>query len=222
MITVIKHHEEIVFLYNKYNELYDRASAVLKKYNPCNVRNGKCNRAQHGGENFCCSEPECKYLTPKGCSTKSLSCRMWFCSSRYLGFWKRIRFKAEMDVIRKEATKYNMCSFRGTSFKSIRQSFRHCTRLSNIAGSDHIIVRPLFIIGGSYDPNLSKDLMKKNLKYELKKLFRKLNVSATYKRYKWNKKIAESMRRYKFEVTEVHGPTEVNVFPSGGESNLIP
>jgi hypothetical protein len=55
-----------------YNELYEEASELMKQYDPCRIKDGKCIRGR-----FCCDG--CKYLSPNGCTTKALVCRIWLC-----------------------------------------------------------------------------------------------------------------------------------------------
>jgi hypothetical protein len=47
---------------DKYDELYERASEIFEKYNPCNFKEGNC-----------------EYLE-EGCTIKCLGCIVWFCS----------------------------------------------------------------------------------------------------------------------------------------------
>lgn len=62
-----------------YDQLYDEASAILKKDNPCNMGCNTCTNSQvnKGTEAFCCSG--CKYLGADGCTVNALSCRVWLC-----------------------------------------------------------------------------------------------------------------------------------------------
>ena len=61
-----------------YQNLFKIANDLIQKYNPCDPQNGMCSRhREHGGENFCCDR--CKHLTPEGCDTQSLACKMWLC-----------------------------------------------------------------------------------------------------------------------------------------------
>jgi hypothetical protein len=55
-----------------YNELYEEASELMKQYDPCGIKDGKCVRGR-----FCCDG--CRYLSPTGCTTKALVCRIWLC-----------------------------------------------------------------------------------------------------------------------------------------------
>lgn len=70
-----------------YDSLYERGTALFKEYNPCQIEtdsSGKttCIRFRHRirstwVNNFCCGG--CKYVGPKGCRVKSLSCKLWIC-----------------------------------------------------------------------------------------------------------------------------------------------
>lgn len=58
-----------------YDELYEKASLVLAKYDPCRIRDGECLRGEP-----CCddSDGRCKYFSNE-CTVKSLACRLWLC-----------------------------------------------------------------------------------------------------------------------------------------------
>ena len=60
-----------------YDRLYDIGNFLLKKYNQCLIKNGKCNGPFR--TEFCCYD--CKYLTKKGCSIKCLWCKLWLCGT---------------------------------------------------------------------------------------------------------------------------------------------
>lgn len=53
--------------------LYDAMDKLIKKYNPCKIRNKKCVRGR-----MCCAD--CEYLSDTGCITKCLTCKLWFCT----------------------------------------------------------------------------------------------------------------------------------------------
>lgn len=69
-----------------YDELYAKASEVLAKYNPCQIRqepDGSIScvdtRANsHRDSTLCCTG--CQHLRASGCSVKSLACRFWLCT----------------------------------------------------------------------------------------------------------------------------------------------
>ena len=63
-----------------HDELYKQIDLLLKKYNPCRIKEGSCycyEKKLHD-ESFCCKR--CKYLTEKGCSVQSLTCKFHLCS----------------------------------------------------------------------------------------------------------------------------------------------
>lgn len=59
-----------------YDRLYDIGNFLLKKYNPCKIKDNDCAATFYS---FCCSD--CKYLTNKGCSVKCLWCKLWMCDA---------------------------------------------------------------------------------------------------------------------------------------------
>ncbi len=64
---------ELEEMLTTYNQLCKRADEILKKYNPCNFKNGICLRGWH-----CCND--CEFLSrKKGCKEKSLACKLWLC-----------------------------------------------------------------------------------------------------------------------------------------------
>lgn len=61
------------YLNRKYDELYAEGQRLLDKYKPCAVVPGTlCHHGQ-----FCCAG--CNYLSSKGCTVKSLWCKLWLC-----------------------------------------------------------------------------------------------------------------------------------------------
>ncbi len=67
----MNHKDKLVL----YNSLCSEAHALLNKYNPCKISNGKCERGY-----FCCEG--CRYLseTTNTCATESLLCILWLCT----------------------------------------------------------------------------------------------------------------------------------------------
>lgn len=55
-----------------HDRLYRHADRLIKKYNPCEVKNGKCLDGD-----FCCGS--CEHLTENGCSVNCLSCKLHLC-----------------------------------------------------------------------------------------------------------------------------------------------
>lgn len=66
------------FLSKKYDELYEQASGVVRKHNPCKITDGKCAAKRSIANGLCCKE--CPHLGPDGCTTKSLGCKIWLCT----------------------------------------------------------------------------------------------------------------------------------------------
>lgn len=60
-----------------YDRLYDIGNFLLNKYKPCKIKGSTC--VGKFDTEFCCSG--CVYVTPKGCSTKVLWCKLWLCFS---------------------------------------------------------------------------------------------------------------------------------------------
>lgn len=63
-----------------YLDIYNRASQVLDRDNPCKIaEDGKsCAGSFSHLSGFCCEG--CKHLGPQGCTVKCLGCRLWMCS----------------------------------------------------------------------------------------------------------------------------------------------
>jgi hypothetical protein len=55
-----------------YDELWQKADEILKKFNPCNIKKGQCLAGYP-----CCGG--CEFLSKKGCTEKSLACKLWLC-----------------------------------------------------------------------------------------------------------------------------------------------
>lgn len=58
----------------EYDELCAQADAILKKFNPCKIKRGRCSS---GRRHPCCDD--CEFLSKKGCTEKSLACKLWLC-----------------------------------------------------------------------------------------------------------------------------------------------
>jgi hypothetical protein len=100
------------FLSAKYDELYEKASQILKKYNPCQVENWVCERGRQGGENFCCRC--CEHLSKKGCTVKALYCRVWLCNYALQNLRRQNKiedFGKEINEVYSEADKYHFFLF---------------------------------------------------------------------------------------------------------------
>lgn len=96
-----------------YDELYNYILEWINYINPCEIRlnskkkltcKGIESKEEHSRAYLCCNGNNigndvftnpCKHLLSKGCSVKSLSCKIWFCKSA----WKNIVTKhAPKDV----------------------------------------------------------------------------------------------------------------------------
>lgn len=66
-----------------YDNLYQRAAAVIARINPCEIQiiDGKatCHASRNGHENdeLCCGG--CRHLGAQGCTVKALACKLWLC-----------------------------------------------------------------------------------------------------------------------------------------------
>lgn len=134
-------------LSEKYDELYDKASELLKKFNPCKIENGTCFQYREALKkyeerslrnpqyfppedikaatkhyNFCCGG--CKHLGPNGCMVKALYCRTWLCSSLRSDMLP-MELKVGLTLIYDEAQKYHLLLFRGSKEESLRQAYTH-------------------------------------------------------------------------------------------------
>jgi len=67
----VQQFEEMAAVYDK---LWHEADAILKKFNPCKIKRGRCSS---GRRHPCCDD--CEFLSKKGCTEKSLACKLWLC-----------------------------------------------------------------------------------------------------------------------------------------------
>lgn len=107
----------------KYDELYEKADKILKKYNPCKVEGkGACATCLSGrhpdgtGISFCCGG--CQHLGKNGCTVKALSCKLWICNIAITEEVQR-----EMNRIRVEVSMYGLNGFR-TSKEETMESLK--------------------------------------------------------------------------------------------------
>jgi len=85
---------EFKYLSMLYDKLYGEADLVLRNYNPCNIKNGRCLRGHP-----CCDG--CEYLSAgKGCTVKSLVCKLFLCDEAMMRFPECIK---SLDVLEKIA-----------------------------------------------------------------------------------------------------------------------
>ena len=59
-----------------YMALYDAGNDVLRKHNPCEIKDGEC-AAGKGHLARCCGG--CEHLTPTGCGVSALTCKLHLC-----------------------------------------------------------------------------------------------------------------------------------------------
>lgn len=104
---------DIAMLMMEYDRLYDKASAILKADNPCQIQKGEDGRVtcvmtrcepvydqDHPGT-LCCGS--CKHLGPDGCTVQALACKVWSCyGSRSYGLWPSTTIDA-LRAVRQEA-----------------------------------------------------------------------------------------------------------------------
>ncbi len=118
----------------KYDELYNRASAVIKKHNPCQVRKEKdksitclgsriySGYGQHDGFNgeknlLCCGG--CKYHDAcSGCTVKALTCKTWLCATARQN---SPECATELDAIRQSIVALDLYAARGSKKDSLRE-----------------------------------------------------------------------------------------------------
>jgi hypothetical protein len=66
-------------------ELNKQIKEVLDKYNPCNIKDGKCTRGYKVNDGLCCqgvcsgNGKACNNLTTSGCKDKPIGCHLWLC-----------------------------------------------------------------------------------------------------------------------------------------------
>lgn len=60
-----------------YDDLFEKASEVIRQHNPCQIAGGTCAGSYKHDEGLCCQG--CGHLGPEGCREKSLTCRLWLC-----------------------------------------------------------------------------------------------------------------------------------------------
>lgn len=96
-----------------HNKLYAYADKLIKKHNPCKIKNGKCIQGS-----FCCHG--CKYLTEKGCSVKCLWCKLWLCYYIHQQPEHRL-LSSKLRRIGRVAVKHRLIVQRGSEKDLIKQ-----------------------------------------------------------------------------------------------------
>lgn len=98
-----------------YDNLYDKGNKLIKKYNPCQIKNGICITK----EKCCCHG--CDYLTKKGCSVKALSCKLFLCNNvRFIGKnnWK---LDDKLEKLREIARENGLYFYRASKEDTIKE-----------------------------------------------------------------------------------------------------
>ena len=117
----------------KYDELYDKATSVLEKYNPCKIQNGTCHGFRANGLDviqppikcqFCCHG--CAHLGPSGCTVKALYCKVWLC---HTAGQCNPECREELASIERQAAKYNLLHARASKSESLERAARRSTIL---------------------------------------------------------------------------------------------
>jgi len=120
--------ERQYYLLNRvFERLYKIAVGYVKKYNYCNVCEGKCGRKQdkhNGGALFCCGG--CPYLGPRGCTVKAIMCRSYFCH----GFQLTNEVQAKLDKLNDQIYRWGFKIFRGNKRSSITNALFNLSRIS--------------------------------------------------------------------------------------------
>ena len=100
-----------------YDQLYDEADKLFKKYNYCDIKDNTCYQARRCGcISFCCKR--CEYLSDNGCTVKSLTCKLWICGGKKMPseFWQtRMRLYSV-------ANSYKFLIYRGSKEDSLNNA----------------------------------------------------------------------------------------------------
>ncbi len=89
-----------------YDLIYDKATKLIKKYNPCNIHVNKqgvlvCNNEKmcsRGGEKLCCLQ--CDYQSKNGCSIKCLACKVAMCNIPSRAYHQKFQFDGDCLTIK--------------------------------------------------------------------------------------------------------------------------
>lgn len=123
------------FIEQKFDELFDLADNILKKYNPCGIKKVNGNVSCHGCGNhhilknifierttntLCCSG--CRFHdTICGCTAeKPLMCKLWLCNTVTLNFPD---VDTELENLRNQASKMGFCGYRLDKKELLKKSF---------------------------------------------------------------------------------------------------
>ncbi|MFH1873610.1 MAG: hypothetical protein ABH859_00275 [Pseudomonadota bacterium] len=122
------------FLSDKYDELYKRADAIHKKYNPCQVKKRKDDLtcvAGRDGHSYCTNDlhesfsccANCRYLGEAGCSVEAIRCKFWFCGYLYEHDLLDPEAKKELEAIVNECWEYGFFVFRGNKEDNLYEAY---------------------------------------------------------------------------------------------------
>lgn len=121
-----------------YDEFYDEIDKLLKKYNPCEIKDGACIENREGythNKSGCCCQ-RCPYVGKNGCRVKCLGCKAGLCPFvRRRGCSKELI--GELNKIRLDIPVY-MSSIR-ISKKSIVNAFKAYKRRGAILSTQKLI-----------------------------------------------------------------------------------
>lgn len=93
-----------------YKFLWDSADKIFRETNPCKIsKSGSCQNSKKG---TCCPKGYCRFLTPKGCSTECLTCKLYLCVNMSKSYRK---LESDLDKMRSIA---NACGFRTLFYQS--------------------------------------------------------------------------------------------------------
>lgn len=122
----------------EYDRIYEEVDRLFKEYNPCQFENGQCvsnrrhnTRAKADGHpypksNGCCPR-DCKYLGPNGCTTRSLGCKLMYCSYPHNvhGDVSSLKeFFVRIDKLRREAYRMSDTNYKPVCFQNKEQFLR--------------------------------------------------------------------------------------------------
>lgn len=103
MVTRTHSKEQIGFLSEAYDTIYNRAQELLKEFNPCEIENGRCMSRMH--DYLACCSSTCRYISREGCTTRNLRCKTFLCKDaldsnpKLKSRWERLEklaFKLEL------------------------------------------------------------------------------------------------------------------------------
>lgn len=86
----------------EYDRIYAKAQAVIDKYRPCRIENGKC-----ADGDFCCHG--CSHLGEHGCKVRALYCKIWLCPKAAMAYPECRKQLRKLEV---EASALGLLGFR--------------------------------------------------------------------------------------------------------------